>query len=632
MANTKEQNFEDDYIKSLSPRKQKKLEKKEARYQQRYGISYIELKQRTDKNAKKFSNGIFKKYWAKYNKKLVIIYIILFAISLCSLIPTIFYQRYLDTITVTPPIWETGLLMVVGFCAVTLFNKLLSRLTNYYLHKTLNSVVRDMRNDLCTKLMSSKYTNFKNRSTGFITSRISNAPSQYAFRVKAIFDSIGTLITSVVFIVYAFIIAPGLAGVIFGFSLLELFADLFYTNVFYKIQVQRGEKISENRISLYNEAIRGIYDVKLLNNEESIATKLETNNNYQFNTTIDAVRSNRSFGTIYDFLYVLKWFLVYTFTIVFLQNDIASLSACLVIFSYSGNITSFFNTLQDMYDAKVDVDVYRGRIADILDDKLFQIEKFGDVSISKIKGKIEFLDVDFAYADDQGHPVLNNISFEIKPNECVGFVGASGAGKSTIASLIPRIYDPTSGKITIDDIDAKDLDKNTLRGGISVVSQSPYIFNLSFKENLLAVKQDATDGEIVSVLKKAQLYDLIQSRPEGLDTIVGEGGLQLSGGQKQRLAIARALLKNSKILIFDEATSALDNKTQTEIQTVIKKLQKSHTIIIIAHRLSTIVDCDRLFFVSDGKILANGTHKELLKTCKEYRDMYKFEDYISTKN
>ena len=151
---------------------------------------------------------------------------------------------------------------------------------------------------------------------------------------------------------------------------------------------------------------------------------------------------------------------------------------------------------------------------------------------------------------------------------------------------------------------------------------------MSFKENLKMVKPDATDDEIVSVLKKSQLYDIVTSRPEGVDTLVGEGGVQLSGGQKQRLAIARALLKNSKILIFDEATSALDNQTQTEIQTVIKKLQKNHTIIIIAHRLSTIVDCDRLFFVKDGRVLTSGTHEELLNNCNEYKQMYKVEDEI----
>lgn len=628
MRKTKEQNCTSG---ALSARKQKKLEKKEALYQQRYGISYIELtKKDKEKKAKIVNKQVFKKYWGKYKGELALFYVLLFFLSVIEVVPAVFYQKYIDSLTVAPPLWHTALMMAVGFCLVSLFGALLQRFSSYKIRRILNKVVLDMQNDICSKLMTAKFENYKNFSSGKLVNRINSDVNAYVNYVQEFLTYLCDIISSVIIAVYLFIIAPGLSGVIFALSFLITLSVVLFTNFVRKKQVKCTNLIGDNRMSLYNEALRGIYDVKLLNNDESLLSKIKENNKYQFVGNTDSLRSYRAFYSVVDVLMILRRFLVYALAIVFLQNEMVSFSTCIVVFSYGTSyIGGFFSKLQDMFEAKMQTNVRAERISEILDEQNFSAETFGDVSLSKIKGKIEFLDVSFAYKDDPNTPILDHLNFEIKPNECVGFVGASGAGKTTIASLIPRIYDATSGKICIDDVDVKDLDKNTLRSSISVVSQAPYIFNMSFKENLKMVKPDATDDEIVSVLKKSQLYDIVKSRPEGVDTLVGEGGVQLSGGQKQRLAIARALLKNSKILIFDEATSALDNQTQTEIQTVIKKLQKNHTIIIIAHRLSTIVDCDRLFFVKDGRVLTSGTHEELLNNCNEYKQMYyKVEDEI----
>ncbi|MGN1227462.1 MAG: ABC transporter ATP-binding protein, partial [Christensenellales bacterium] len=250
-------------------------------------------------------------------------------------------------------------------------------------------------------------------------------------------------------------------------------------------------------------------------------------------------------------------------------------------------------------------------------------EKFGKRNPKNIIGKLSFKDVDFSFDDAQ---VLKNFSLEISPNQSIAIVGKSGQGKSTMLNLITRLYDVDKGCITLDDIDIKTLSEKSLRDNITIVPQTPYIFNTTIRENLSFVKPDLTDEEMIEVCKKAQIHDFIVSKKDGYDSIVGENGVILSGGQKQRLAIARALLKNSKIIMLDEATSALDNENQYKIQQIINSLKTDHTIIIVAHRLSTIIDCDKIVFMENGQIIGCGSHKQLLHSCKQYKDLYTIEE------
>ncbi len=246
----------------------------------------------------------------------------------------------------------------------------------------------------------------------------------------------------------------------------------------------------------------------------------------------------------------------------------------------------------------------------------------GNVHIDKIKGDFEFKNVSFKYGDKK---VLDNLNFKINANETVAFVGKSGAGKTTIFNLLCKMYDIKDGMITIDGIDIKELDKDSIRGNITIISQNPYIFNMSIKDNLRLVKSNLTKKEMIEACKIACLDDFINELPDKYDTIIGEGGVNLSGGQKQRLAIARALVQKTEIILFDEATSALDNETQDKIQNAIDNMKNEYTILIIAHRLSTIKNANRILYLDDGKIEAEGTHNELLKNCKKYKNLYESE-------
>ncbi len=236
-----------------------------------------------------------------------------------------------------------------------------------------------------------------------------------------------------------------------------------------------------------------------------------------------------------------------------------------------------------------------------------------------IKGGLEFKNVSFSYEPNK--PVLNNISFKVNPGEMLGIVGHSGAGKSTIANLIDRLYDADEGGVYIDGVNIKDIDLKDLRGQIGMVSQESFLFMGSIAENIAYAKPDATMDEIVYAARAANAHDFIMEFPDGYDTVIGKAGRDLSGGEKQRISIARAILHNPRILILDEATASVDTETEGKIQESLERLVEGRTTISIAHRLSTLRNADKLVVVENGKIIESGTHIELINKKGTYYKM-----------
>lgn len=261
------------------------------------------------------------------------------------------------------------------------------------------------------------------------------------------------------------------------------------------------------------------------------------------------------------------------------------------------------------------------RFLDVVETEPEIVDAADARTLSNVKGNVCYENVSFHYSDDDT-PVLEHVSFEIPAGKSIALVGPSGSGKTTICSLLPRFYDVTGGRVTIDGIDVRKLTLESLRNQIGLVQQDVYLFCGSIKDNIAYGRPDATMKEIVDAARKANIHDFIMELPEGYDTFVGERGTRLSGGQKQRISIARVFLKNPPVLILDEATSALDNESERYIQKSLEELAKDRTTITIAHRLSTIRNADEILVVAENGIAERGTHEELLKQGGIYAHYY----------
>ena len=383
-----------------------------------------------------------------------------------------------------------------------------------------------------------------------------------------------------------------------------------------------ARKANERVTGFIGELVRGTKDIKMLNSEKDFVFEMSSRIDEANYLRMKMRKKSWNYKLLSWLLENLFDFLLVILLVLLLKENIILPSMALIIYNYSGRVNGIIYLVGNFMEYLKDFNLSCDRIFDILKDEEFSHEKFGNKHLDKVHGDFEFKNVTFGYKDKK---VLNKLSFKIAANSTVAFVGKSGAGKTTIFNLLCKMYDIESGSITIDGVDIKELDKDSIRGNITVISQNPYIFNMTIRDNLRLVKSDLTDTEMKKACKMACLDDFIKSLPDGYDTMIGEGGVNLSGGQKQRLAIARALVQKTEIILFDEATSALDNETQDKIQKAIDNMKNEYTILIIAHRLSTIINADKIMLLDNGKIDCEGSHKELLEKSDKYRKLYETE-------
>lgn len=512
----------------------------------------------------------------------------------------------------------------IGFVilVVELLRNFANYITGYFRQQIYRETYSKIETTLGAEILKIENQSLDEKGSGLFIQRLTNDAS----KIADIFVVLNIYLTNILTDIGIFLAVFIINKVVFFYLLLTI-CTIFVvekkrTNVVNaqdKIYRKKNEKVS----SFIGELVRGAHDIKMLNAENSFIKELDSKIIDLNNEKYKMDEKNRNYillsATLSDIFstgnIILSVFLI--------TQNLLSIPNALVINNYLGRLTSIIYFVSQFLEKVKDFNLSSERVFAIMNSKEFGKEKFGKKHIDKVNGDFEFKNVTFTYAN--GHKVIDNMNFKIKANSTVAFVGKSGSGKTTVFNLLCKMYNIDSGKITIDGIDIRELDKDSIRGNITIISQNPYIFNLSIRDNLRLVKEDITDEEMIEACKTACLEDFIKSLPDGYDTIIGEGGINLSGSERQRLAIARALVQKTEIILFDEATSALDNETQANIKKAIDNMKNEYTILIIAHRLSTVIDCDRILFLDEGKIKAEGTHKELLSNCKNYRSLYEAE-------
>ena len=556
----------------------------------------------------------------KDKKRQIIIYMILslLMVGINTIIPAMSAES-LKAITNVD--LKNMLIYTLIIFALESLDQVLSYLNRNMSYKIKDDVEIKIKEDVSKELFKLEMKNFDKEGTGFFAERINSEPSNIASFFDNIRYSLIYYLSSLGTLIYIFYLNY-IIGIYFVItSLIMLFFNMQRSK---RWENERKEyyAMDEKYVSDFGELIRGIKDIKVLNLKKYLIKKTTDNQKNLIKYNYETSKKDEKFYAIEDIFNNLKEVVFILLSIVLIKNNLLIGTNLLIIYMYKSKATNFISGMGYIYRDIKSFNLAIERLYEVIDGEKYPKEVFGSKKIDNIKGQIEFKNVYFGYDDKD---VLKGISFKIKPCETIGIVGMSGAGKSTIFNLINKLYTIKSGSILIDNEDINALDENTIRNGISTITQSPYIFNTSVKENLQMVNSKISMKEIKEKCKLCLLDEYINSLPLKYDTKLGENGVILSGGLKQRLAIARALVKNSKIILLDEATSSLDNETQEYIHSAIKKIRKDYTILIIAHRLSTVIDCDKILVIDKGKVVGFDTHQNLIENNAIYKKLYKKE-------
>ena len=558
--------------------------------------------------------------YAREDKKYLFIIIFVYIVSIiCSIVTPIYSAKIVIGLTSNDYV---QMLIIAG---VIFLLDMLQNFSHYIarrcIFKMYNNILSRIGLEVGSNILKIENESLDRNGNGVFIQRMTSDTAKMA----EMFDNLINTISDVIKYV-------GILAAIFIVNKLVFIYVILFAIILYLIEEFRTKRRKENdkitRVAkekvtgFVGELVRGARDIKMLNSEDDfmneLSFRIKDANEKQWKMNKSNMKYRISMwctSSTSDFILILL-------LIILLKRKIILPSIALVLYNYAGRVSSSAYFIGSFLEEVKDFNLSCERVFAIINGEEFKKEKFGSIHLDKVNGDFEFKDVSFSYTDKK---VLNKINFKINANETVAFVGKSGAGKTTIFNLLCKMYDVDSGSILIDGIDIKKLDKDTIRGNITIISQNPYIFNMSIRDNLRLVKKNLSNKEMKLACQMACLDDFINSLPNKYDTMIGEGGINLSGGQKQRLAIARALVQKTEIILFDEATSALDNETQEKIQEAINNMKNEYTILIIAHRLSTIINADRILFLEDGKIKAEGNHKYLLKNCVEYRKLYETE-------
>lgn len=520
---------------------------------------------------------------------------------------------------------EQALLLVCGFLVLTFFGKNLFRyLSMYFLAPVRNGIVRDLRQQLVEKMLRLPLSYFTESRKGDLMSRIQADVQEVEWSIVGVVESIArepiVIIGSLAFMIY---VSPGLLVFVFG---LMLFSGLIIGGLGRSLKRQSGEVQSRLGLigSLVEETLGGLRIIKGFNAEGWQAGRFSRENDQYARTLTGLFRRRDMASPLSEFLgiaavSILLWFGAR-------QVFAGQISAA----TFLTFLYAFYNIIEPAKQlSSASYSIRKGmgaldRVQAVLEADESIKDADNALKINAFEKEILFSNVAFSYQNAE-RSALNGVSFAIPKGKMIALVGASGAGKSTIADLLPRFYDVSEGSISIDGHDIRQLETRSLRSLMGIVSQEAILFNDTVRNNIVFGLNNATDEDLLAAAKAANALEFIEKLPQGFDTIIGDRGSKLSGGQRQRLTIARALLKNPPILILDEATSALDAESEKLVQAALDTLLKNRTALVIAHRLSTVQYADQIMVMEAGRIVEQGSHSELMQNGRIYRKLVELQ-------
>ncbi len=564
----------------------------------------------------------FAGYYKPHLKLFIIDLICAFGVAICNLVYPKVAGKMIETANLNYVLLFSAILL-----GIFTFKAFLLYVVTYWGHVVGVRIQGDMRDELFRHLQKLPFSYYDETKTGSIMSRLINdlfEVSELAHHgPEDLFLSVITIIGTLIMVGF---INPWLA-VIF----IIIIPIIIVIAVKLRLSLMEAFKRSREKTSEINAAVESaVSGIRV-----SKAYNAEAHENQKFANANEELKKARSwqYKSMSNFMVVMNYAMDILYLCAFLAggifyaNSLISAADLTSYVLYVAMLIAPIRTFTAIFEQIQEGMTGFERFLEVM-EVMPEEEPLNPVKVGKLKGNIEFDNVSFRYkkeTDDDKHLILNGLSLKIDAGKTVALVGPSGGGKTTLCNLIPRFYDIDEGKITIDDINIRDMRIYDLRKNIGIVAQDVFIFGGTVKENIAYGDFDATDEQIIAAAKLANIHDFITSLDKGYDTYVGERGVKLSGGQKQRISIARAFLKNPPILILDEATSALDNVTEMQIQTALEKLSEGRTTLVVAHRLSTVKNADEIIVLSSDGIAERGTHAELMAKNGVYATLYNYQ-------